>query len=148
MPEVVSEIIIPQPPPRVYAVAREVERFPEFLPDVESVVITEREGERVTSEWVGLVREFGRKIKWTEEDRWDEAGLRCDFRTLKGDWDRYEGSWTFEPHPDGCLVRLRLDYDLNVPLIGALIRGLLKKLVQKNSDQMLLGLKARVLGER
>lgn len=148
MPEIKSEIVIAAAPEEVYKVAREVERFPEFLPDVESVVVREREGGRVVSDWVGLVKELGRKVRWTEEDLWDEAARRCDFHLLKGDWDRYEGSWTFEPHPEGCLVRLNLDYDFNVPLIGPLIKGLVKKLVQKNSDEMLRGLKARLLGER
>ena len=148
MPEITSEILIPAAPEKVYAVARDIERFPEFLPDVESVVVRTGEGGRVVSEWVGVVRALGRKVKWEEEDLWDDAARRCDFRAIKGDWDRYEGSWTFQPDPGGCLVRLRLGFEFNVPLIGPLIRGLLKKLVQKNSDEMLRGLKARVLGER
>ena len=144
MPHVESAITIAAAPDAVYAVAKDVERFPEFLPDVESVKIVERDGARVISEWVGLVREFNRTLRWTEEDHWDDAARRCSFRATRGDWDRYEGEWTFDPDGDGAGVRLALDFEFNVPLIGPLIRRVLAKLVQNNCDRMLAGLKQRV----
>lgn len=144
MPEVESVIHIAASPGAVYAVAKEVEKFPEFLPDVQSVKIIAREGPRVVSEWVGVVREFNRTIKWTEEDDWDDAARRCLFRATKGDWDRYQGEWTFEPEDDGTGVRLALDFEMNVPLIGPLIRRVLARLVKNNCDRMLAGLKGRV----
>jgi coenzyme Q-binding protein COQ10 len=137
MPSVESVVQIAAPPEAVYAVAKDVERFPEFLPDVESVKVVAREGGRVVSEWVGLVREFNRKLRWTEEDDWDDAARRCLFRATEGDWDRYEGEWTFEPEAGGTRVRLALDFDFNVPLIGALIRRVVARLVRKNCDRML-----------
>ena len=42
MPEITNRIEIGAPPERVYAVARDVERFPDFMPDVESVRVVER----------------------------------------------------------------------------------------------------------
>lgn len=144
MPSVESVIQIAAPPDAVYAVAKDVERFPEFLPDVESVKVVARDGGRVVSEWVGVVREFNRTLKWTEEDEWDDDARRCLFRATEGDWDRYQGDWTFEPDGAGTRVQLTLDFDFNVPLIGPLIRGVLAKLVKKNCDRMLEAIKARV----
>jgi len=154
MDKVEAEIIIAAEPDAVYAVARDVERFPEFMPDVERVTVVERSGDRVVSEWVGVVREFNRKIAWVEEDRWDDSARRCDFAMVRGDWDKYQGSWTFEPAPEtagkpaqeGTRVRLALEFELNVPLIGPLIKGLLVRLVRKNCEQMLEGLRRRVGG--
>jgi len=144
MPNVESVIHIAAPPDAVYAVAKDVEKFPEFLPDVESVKIIERNGPRVVSEWVGVVREFNRTIRWTEQDDWDDAARRCLFRATKGDWDRYQGEWTFDPEDSGTRVRLALDFEINVPLIGPLIRRVLAKLVKNNCDRMLAAIRGRV----
>lgn len=144
MPDVHAEILIEAPPERVYAVAKDVERFSEFLPNVEQVTIREREGNRVVSEWVGLVPEFKRTLRWVEEDLWDDAALACRFRCLSGDWDRYEGTWTFSPEEGQARVRLDISYDYNVPLIGPLIKQLLRKLVARNAEETLAGLKRQV----
>jgi len=139
MPVLELERTVPAPRERVYAVAKDIERFPEFMPSVSSVRIVEH-GERQVSEWVGYIEEFKRQLKWTEEDYWDDTAQRCRFRAIAGDWDRYEGTWEFLPAGEGTLMRLRVDYDFNVPLIGALIKGLLAKLVRKNSEEMMEGI--------
>jgi ribosome-associated toxin RatA of RatAB toxin-antitoxin module len=73
--------------------------------------------------------------------------MRCQFRSLSGDWDRYEGSWAFAA--DGARTRasLTISYDYNVPLIGPLIQKLLRKLVQRNAEETLDGLRRRAMGE-
>jgi len=147
VPEVRAEIAIPATPETVYALAKDIERFPEFLPNVQQVTITERDGGRVVSSWVGLVPEFRRTIKWVEEDTWDDAGRACRFRSLNGDWDRYEGEWTFTPEGAGTRVALAISYDYNVPLIGPLIKQLLCKLVQRNAEETLAGLKRQAAPE-
>jgi len=147
VPEVTAEIHIAADPNRVYGLARDIERFPEFLPNVQSVAITARDGNRVVSEWVGLIPEFKRTLRWTEEDVWDDVGRACRFRLLSGDWDRYDGLWTFQARDGGTLVRLEIGYDYNVPLIGPLIKQLLRKLVQRNADGTLAGLKRQATQE-
>ena len=144
MPQVESEIIIEADRNRVYAVAKDVEKFPEFLPDVQSVKVLEREGSRVVSEWVGIIKQFNRTLHWTEEDDWDDAQRQCSFRAISGDWDKYQGVWKFESHPQGTRVHLAVEYEFDVPLIGPLIKGVLTKLVKHNCDQMLEGLRQRV----
>ncbi|UCC69610.1 MAG: SRPBCC family protein [Armatimonadota bacterium] len=143
MPEVHSEIVIGAPPERVYGAAKDIEGLAEFLPNVEQVTIREREGSRTVSEWLGLVPEFRRSIRWVEEDLWDDARMRCEFRSLSGDWDRYEGEWSFVPEGSGTRVRLKIEYEYNVPLIGPLIKKLLHKLVARNVEETLAGLQAR-----
>jgi ribosome-associated toxin RatA of RatAB toxin-antitoxin module len=110
---------------------------------VESITVLARDGASVTSKWVGRVEEFKRNIRWTEEDIWDDANHRCLFRATEGDWETYEGEWSFIPEGDKTRLRLRLNFDINVPLIGALIKGLLTKLTEKNSRDMLKALAAR-----
>lgn len=153
MPEVQSEVFVAAPVERVWELAKEVEAFPEFLPNVQQVVVREREelpgrGVRTVSEWVGLVPEFRRTIKWTEEDIWEEGPRVCRFRCLEGDWSRYEGEWSFAEEGEGTRVRLRIAYDYQVPLIGPLIKQLLHKLVARNAEETLEGLRRRAMGEQ
>ncbi len=143
MPEVASEMVIAAPVERVYRLAKDVEGLAEFLPNVERVTIREREGSRTVSEWLGRVPEFGRSIRWVEEDLWEEAEMRCEFRLLSGDWDRYQGEWRFAREGDGTRVGLKIEYEYNVPLIGALLKKLLHKLVARTVEETLAGLRAR-----
>jgi ribosome-associated toxin RatA of RatAB toxin-antitoxin module len=143
MPEIVIEEIANASVEKVYATAKDIERFPEWMPDIESITVVSRDGNKIVSQWVGRVDEFKRKLRWTEEDIWDDSKYLCTFRTLEGDWDKYEGEWSFIPEGDKTRLKLRLLFDFNVPLIGPLIKGLLKKLVEKNSRGMLQALAAK-----
>jgi coenzyme Q-binding protein COQ10 len=139
VPYVESSIVIDAPAKVVYELAKEQERFPEFMPDVETVTILERRPDAVISRWKTLVEEA--PIEWTEEDRFDDDGLRIDYKLLEGDLDKFEGAWTFE-HRDGRThVVLGVDYDFGVPTLAELIGPTLEKKVRENSAMMLAALK-------
>jgi ribosome-associated toxin RatA of RatAB toxin-antitoxin module len=146
MPTVHSEISIAAPCAAVYALARDIERFPEFMEDVEEVEILEQTPERQVSRWVAPVKEMRRTVRWTEEDFWNEQEYVCEFRMLEGDFTSYGGRWEFEEVPEGTAVRLRLDYEYDIPMIGALIQNLLRKKMQQNADSMLAALKREAEG--
>ena len=113
--------------------------FPQFMPDVETVTILERNPDGVVSRWKTLVEEA--PIEWTEEDRFDDAALRIDYKLIEGDLDKFEGAWTFE-HRDGVThVVLGVDYDFGVPTLAELIGPTLEKKVRENSEMMLAALK-------
>ena len=141
MPTVESEIVIERPVAEVYALAQDIERFPEFMADVQSVVILEDDPPRRVSRWTGVIKEFNRTVEWTEEDYWDDAAHLCTFTQLEGDFSEYSGRWEFVEVPAGTQVRLEVNYEYNVPLIGALIKNLLGKKMQQNADDMLAALK-------
>jgi len=143
MPTVTAEVVVKAPLEKVYALAKDIERFPEFMEDVEQVEILEQTSERQVSRWVGVVKELGRKIRWTEEDFWDDDGHVCRFRQIEGDFTSYEGVWSFEESAGGTLVKLEVTYEYRVPLVGALIQNLLKRKVQQNCQSMLDALKRK-----
>lgn len=147
MPQIEAEIVIAAPLAQVYEVAKDIERFPEFFPDVESVVIGERTEHGFISEWVGVVEKLHRKIKWREEDVWDDATHTCTFRAVGGDWEKYDGVWTFETVEGGTRMWMQLECDVNVPLIGPLIKNLIGKMAKENVEKMFEGIGKRVLGE-
>lgn len=144
MASVQASTVISAPLDRVYALAREVERFPEFMPDLERVTVLERLPSGTVTEWVGVVQ--GRKIRWVEEDQWDDQGYTCTFRQRSGDFSRYEGRWEFQEVPEGTRTVLTVDYELDIPLAGALLSTLVKVLMRKNCESMLAALKGQLEG--
>ncbi len=142
MAQVEATAHIRAPLDEVYQLAKDVETFPSFMPDVESVKVLQRNGNRTVTEWVGVVQ--GRKVWWVEEDDWDDARHRCTFRQREGDFTRYEGTWTFAAAAGGTQTALIVDFELELPLAGALLSNLLKVLVRKNLQSMLGAMKARL----
>jgi ribosome-associated toxin RatA of RatAB toxin-antitoxin module len=141
MPYVESRIAVAAPARAVYELAKDQERFPEFMPDVETVKVLERHPDRVISRWKTLVEEA--PIEWTEEDRFDDVALRIDYALLEGDLDTFEGVWTFEERDGLTHVLLTVEYDFGVPTLAELIGPTLQKKVLENSEMMLRALKTQ-----
>jgi coenzyme Q-binding protein COQ10 len=141
MPYVECTIAIVAPARAVYELAKDQERFPEFMPDVETVKVLERHPDRVISRWKTLVEEA--PIEWTEEDRFNDGALRIDYALLEGDLDTFQGAWTFEERDGLTHVLLTVEYDFGVPTLAELIGPTLQKKVLENSEMMLNALKAQ-----
>jgi coenzyme Q-binding protein COQ10 len=139
MPYVETSVVIAASARVVYELAKEQERFPEFMPDVETVTVLERHPDRILTRWKTLVEEA--PIEWIEEDRFDDEQLRIDYKLLEGDLEKFEGSWTFAENSGRTHVVLGVDYDFGVPTLAQLIGPTLERKVRENSDMMLAALK-------
>ena len=146
MPEVISRRTIAAPIEQVYSLARDIEGLAAYIDDVESIQVLEEDGPRTVTAWVGIIREYRRKVKWTEEDHWDDDARVCTFDQIKGDFDEYRGTWSFRDDAGATEVEIILYYEYNIPLVGALIRKLLLKKVQASCDNILQGLAERAQG--
>jgi coenzyme Q-binding protein COQ10 len=146
MPYVETAIAIAAPARVVYELAKDQERFPEFMPDVETVTVVERRPGGAISRWKTLVEEA--PIEWTEQDVFDDDALRIDYKLLEGDLDKFEGSWTFDERDGVTHVLLGVDYDFGVPTLAELIGPTLQKKVRENSEMMLAALKRYAEGGR
>lgn len=146
MPLIEQSIQIMAPIAKVYEVARDVEAFPQFMADLQSLNVLERspDNRRTVTEWVGLISAVKMKMRWTQEDLWDDAAYRDDFRMLHGDMDRMEGSWEFIAEGDEQTRFVSVvDYEYNVPMVGAMVKGLIKKLMTENLQATLEAIKKR-----
>jgi ribosome-associated toxin RatA of RatAB toxin-antitoxin module len=144
MPYVETTIDIAAPRRKIYELAKDMERYSEFMPDVEYVRILRRDGDKTITRWKTLVEEA--PIEWTEEDTFDDKHTRIDYRLIDGDLDKFEGSWTFEERDGVTHVVLGVDYDFGVPTLAELIGPILHKKVEENSLMMLQALKAKSEG--
>jgi uncharacterized membrane protein len=142
MPEVRAELYIPRPPAEVYAAAKDLEGLKPYLKEVESLKVLERREGYSRSDWIAVA--MGKKVHWVEEETWDDRSLRNRFWSPEGDFDRYEGTWTFLPRDGGTQVELVVTYELNLPIFGGLLQRLIQKLMKENCEALLRGLKERV----
>ncbi len=149
MPRIESSVIINGDVEKTYALAKNVEAFPEFMPDVKSVTILERsaDGKELVTEFVGIVKEFKTTIKWVEEDVWDDEAKTCRFKLRKGDFKSYSGVWTFEPVDEGTRYTSVIDFEYDIPMLGPLLKALVARKMQQNIDGMLRAIKAQVESE-
>ena len=140
MSEIVSTRLIPRPAAAVFAAAQQVERFPEVLPDLDSVRVLEDDGQGHTvTKWEGTISvgPLTRQIAWTERDAWDAAARTCTFELLEGDMKQYSGVWRFAEQDGGCYVELRVQFELGIPLLGALVNRIVDQIMQRNCDDLL-----------
>jgi uncharacterized membrane protein len=144
-----STIDIEGPVEQVYALAKDIESFPEFMPDLKSVKVIEKseDGRVVLSEWVGIVKEFKTTVKWTEKDVWDDEALTCTFSLVKGDYSKYSGFWKFTDLGGKTRFDSEIEVEYDVPLVGALIKGIIAKKMKENVDNMLMAIKRKVEGK-
>lgn len=148
MPRIELTVDVSAPVQKVYEVARDVEAFPDFMEDLQSLTILERsnDGNRTVTEWVGVIREFKMTVRWTQEDRWDPATYRDDFNLIKGDMDSMTGYWQFHPVNGSTRFECVVEYEYNVPLIGPMIKQLIRKKMEANLRAQMEAIKARAEG--
>jgi uncharacterized membrane protein len=145
VPRIELSYLIDAPVEKAYEVARDVESFPEIMDDLQSLTVLERseDGNRTVTEWVGLVRQFSMKLKWQQEDIWDPIRHRDEFRALKGDVDEMSGYWQFTEENGQTRFESLVDYEINVPLVGPLVKNIIKKLMESNLDAQMRAIKER-----
>lgn len=136
MPTVTTTCLIPAPIERVYAIAKESERYPEYMKEVQSVTVIEREGSRVVADWVGVVPTFGLKVRWRQEEVWDDAARGSTFRQLSGDYDKLEGTWTFREEAGGTRFDQTVEYEYDVPTLGPLVKKVIHSIVKNNLESV------------
>ncbi|MDI3542669.1 MAG: hypothetical protein PWP57_272 [Candidatus Atribacteria bacterium] len=145
MAKVSSSLVINRSVEEVYNKAKDIEKLATFLPNIKEVKVLNQEGSVVDSFWKGEFQ--GREIKWKERDLWDEEKKECHFSLIEGDFKQYEGIWRFkEEGEDKTRVELEIEYDLGIPLVGALISKFLKKVMEENAQAMLKALQEVVEG--
>lgn len=146
MPTVETTVWINAPLDKVYAIAKDSERYPEFMKEVQSLTIVERQDGRVVSDWVGIVPTFGLKVRWRQEELWDDVAHESKFRQLSGDYDSLAGTWKFREENGGTRFDQFLEYEYNVPTLGPLVKKVIYKIVQNNLESVNAGFKSKAEG--
>ena len=105
MPRIEQSVEIDAPIARVYQIAKDVEAFPQFMADLQSLTVRERspDGSRTVTDWVGTIREFKMKVAWTQEKTRNPV-VRLHFALLSR--NPFEGSRAGGTHRDHAMPML------------------------------------------
>lgn len=138
------EVSLPVAAPReaIYHILKDMNKYPEFMKDLVSVTVLEREGNQTITHWISNVD--GRIIQWTERDIFDDEQMQITYYQTAGDLRKMEGSWVLTPVAEGTEVKLIVDFDFGIPMISGLLHPILKKKVRTNSENMLQAIKQRL----
>ncbi|MCW5945894.1 MAG: SRPBCC family protein [Fimbriimonadales bacterium] len=145
MPVIEHSIVIDAPIEKVFAIARDAESYPEFMPDVKSIEILEKsdDGNELKTRWAGRIPQFGLTVKWTQQEKWDPVNFKSEYKQIEGDYDKMEGWWKFAREGEGTRFDSWLDYEYNVPLVGPLLHKVVKHIVEQNIDGIMKAIKQR-----
>ena len=142
MPYVETKTLIKGQIDDIYNIVKNMEAYPGFMHDLESVEIIERGNDYTISHWVSNVD--GRRIVWTERDTFFDDENRIVYKQTEGDLKKMEGEWRLKNSDDGVEVVLAVDFEFGIPMIAGLLNPILKKKVRDNSENMLAAVKAQI----
>jgi ribosome-associated toxin RatA of RatAB toxin-antitoxin module len=107
---------------RCYAVAADVERYPDWANDVKEATVVSRDAEGRPQKVAFRTAAMGRSTSYTLEYDYRGAPNRLAWRLVEGDITRkLDGAYEFSAHPDDAdstEVLYSLEVDLVVPLPG------------------------------
>jgi uncharacterized membrane protein len=121
MTETASQTItIAAPPERVWAIAADVERYPEWAKDVKNVVVKARDDDGRPTEVEFRASALGRSTHYTLGYDYSSAPHVLAWTMVRGDIMRtIDGAYNFSANADGGTdVRYDLAIELVVPLPG------------------------------
>jgi coenzyme Q-binding protein COQ10 len=120
MPKFDTTRFVSHSPEDMFALVADAEKYPEFLPLCEALVIKsrkEREGKTllVADMTVGYkaIRET-----FASQVLIDPRALTIDVQYLKGPFKYLNNRWTFTPAPGGCNVGFFIDYEFKSRMLG------------------------------
>lgn len=126
----------------VYPILKAMEKYPDFMEDLVSVTVLERQDQTTVTRWISKVD--GRMIKWTERDVFDDDHYHIAYSQIDGDLKKFEGEWILTPVEQGTEIKLTVDFEFGIPMIAGLLHPLLKRKVKENSMHMLEAIQERL----
>ena len=113
---------------RLYAIAADVESYPDFLPGCVAARVTAEEADRQVVDNVfgmGLMR-----VKFRTH-AYPEPPTRLRVISEDGPWRRFELEWRFADEADGGVAALRVEAEFRSPLLAGLAGGVFARLEDK-----------------
>lgn len=133
-----------KPARQAFAIVEDLEKFPEFMPNVNAITVLESSKERKVAHWDTTIDDA--PLDWVEEGLYDYDKLRLEFRSIEGVFDRFDGFWQVTPDREGSRVTFELEYEIGLPEIEEIIGPMLREKMIENVEGMLSAIEKRVEG--
>jgi ribosome-associated toxin RatA of RatAB toxin-antitoxin module len=112
-------IVVAADPGTLFAVAVDLEDYPEWVADLKSVSVTERDRKGRPLVATFRAAAFGRSSTYTLRYDYGQAPTVLSWVMVEGDLtSKLDGSYRFEPTEGGTLVTYQLEVELRVPIPG------------------------------
>lgn len=124
MPIFATEHHVAHPADDMFALVADVERYPEFVPLCERLVVRRREGAAGQETLVADMTVGYKALRETFTTRvvLDRPGLAIQAQYLEGPFRHLDSRWTFVPEsPRESLVRFSVDYEFRSRLLSAVM---------------------------
>lgn len=123
MPKFENARVVRHTPDEMFDLVADVERYPEFLPLCQSLVVRsrrEKDGKTLLIADMTVAYKMIRET-FTSQVLLKPAERQIDVKYVDGPFRYLENRWTFAPHPEGCEVRFFIDYEFKSRTLGLLM---------------------------
>jgi len=121
---------------QLFDVVSDIEKYPEFLPWVAALRITEENGDELLAETVVKFKAFTdsytSRVKLQRPD--EEGRASIEVTQEEGPFEYLNNSWKFEPDGEGSIVTFEIDFKFKSKLMDKMIGGIFKKAAFKMSE--------------
>ncbi|MDF1734296.1 MAG: type II toxin-antitoxin system RatA family toxin [Minwuia sp.] len=129
MPKHSETRVLPHTPEQMYSLVADIGRYPEFLPwCVGARIVRQSEREVLADLLIGF-KVFRERFR-SKVDL-EPAALTIDVAYVEGPMRYLENHWHFRPHPDGCEVDFRVDFEFRSLLLRKAIEPLFHEAVRR-----------------
>jgi len=137
MPSFRTQRIVKHAPKAMFELVADVERYPEFLPLCEKLVVHsrghKREGveEIIASMTVGygpITESFTTRVDLD----WQAHKILVTY--IDGPFRHLENTWTFHAHPVGCRVEFAINYEFRSMAFGMMMGALFDRAFRKFAE--------------
>jgi coenzyme Q-binding protein COQ10 len=132
-----TDRIVRHAPLEMFDLVADVERYPEFVPLCDRLVVRSREQAEsgVTSMIASMTVGYGPITEtFTTRVRLSRPALTITTSNVDGPFRRLENQWCFAPHADGCQVGFAIEYAFRSLALELLVGGLFDKAFRKFSQ--------------
>ncbi|GAJ95957.1 type II toxin-antitoxin system RatA family toxin [Agrobacterium rhizogenes] len=136
MPQFETHRPVPHTPDQMFDLVADVERYPEFLPLCDALVIRnrkERDGKvlLVADMTVGYkaIRET-----FTTQVLLNKAERAIDVKYIDGPFKYLDNRWRFQPTDNGSVIDFFIDYEFKSRILGALMGSMFDRAFRMFTD--------------
>jgi coenzyme Q-binding protein COQ10 len=137
MPSFSTKRRVPFSPEQMFALVADVERYPEFLPLCEDLVLRSStiEGDRTVLVATMVAGYRAIRESFTTRITLIPGENRVEVRYLDGPFSRLENRWNFKAIPGGgCEVDFFIDYELRSLMLGMLVGAVFEKAFRRFAE--------------
>ena len=120
----------------VWEIVSNIQRYPAFMPSVQSVEILHgTPGCSTQSQWSVVLQEA--VMEWTEVDTYNKDAGTLEFCQISGDLEMFKGRWQLRQVPSGTEIQLSVEFSIGIPGMEELLAPIAVTAIEENCHTML-----------